>query len=116
MNSVNSIDAGGSTAASSALTDQALTMLQAQIVQYMSASGIPPSSVDYKAFQYAVDTGNLVSAQAALTRLRRDNLPEAATAAAQQNAPAQTSGQPAVSEAAPTDSSGGDGNSLDATA
>ena len=115
MNSETGISAVGSTATSPALTDQAMTMLQAQMVQFVSASGIPPGSVDFKAFQYAVDTGNLVSAQAALTRLRRDNQPEAAASAAQQNGPTQASEQPAVSEAEPTDSSGG-GNSLDTTA
>jgi len=117
MNTVNEVTGATSASAAASLNEQAINLLQAQMMRFQTDSGAPPGSVDFKALQYAIDTGNIVSAQAALARLHRDN---------QAPAPAATTPTPSAprapvptanseSAAAPEDL-GTDGSSINAVA
>jgi hypothetical protein len=60
------------------------------MLRYVNDSGAPPGSVDFKALQNAINSGNIIGAQAALARLHRDNQA------------VSTSPQPPTQAAAPT--------------
>jgi hypothetical protein len=72
MSAGNVVSAVGGVTSGS-VAEQTLNLLQAQMVRYQTLNGVPPGSVDFKALQHAIDTGDVVSAQAALARLYRDS-------------------------------------------
>jgi len=78
MSAVNVVSAVGSASKSATVAESALNLLQAQMVRYQTQNSVPPGSVDFKALQYAINAGDIVSAQAALARLHRDSQPTAA--------------------------------------
>ena len=104
---------GGVTSAT--VAEQTLNLLQAQMLRYQQLTGAPPGSVDFKALQYAIDTGNVVSAQAALARLHRDSQPAAAaTATTTSAAPAPS--PISVPSTSPNEDDGVHGVTIDTTA
>jgi DNA-binding FadR family transcriptional regulator len=59
----------------SAVSQQLLASLQAQMARYSQAANGTNSqaSADYKALQAAIQSGNVAAAQVALSRLQRDD-------------------------------------------
>ena len=117
MNTVSGVSGATSGAAATSLTEQAINMLQAQMLRYQAETGAPPGSVDFKALQYAIDTGNIVGAQAALARLHRDSqAPAAATPTPQPSAPPPPIAPTSSPSVSASQDVGTDGSSIDATA
>ena len=79
-----------------AVTQETLALVQTQMYRYVLAAlgKNSPATEDYKALQYAVQTGNLSDAQSALARLNRDsNIAASAALPPVTIAPAQTGGE-----------------------
>jgi hypothetical protein len=109
MSSVSS-----ATGVAAVIEKQTLAALRAQLERYsQSALGqFSSASADYKALQYAIESGNISAAQAALARLQRDSDSAAANLAP---APTETTA-PDPGESSHTDKQASAASALNATA
>ncbi len=117
MTPVTPISGISNSGASTAASLEAMALLQAQMLRYALAANAEAgqASVDYKALQEAIKSGNVAEAQTALSRLQRDSQAASSSAASPASTTAANS-SPAVSDSSQGTAVPATGQSLNTTA